>query len=156
MKKSIPVILFMLPFLGMAQNPAYNITSYRDAGMKAPNTHYIGEAWLNGLVRADGDLNYNITKATFRANSTLDWHRHTTPQVLIVVEGQGYYQERGKDPVTMNVGDVITCPKETEHWHASSKDRDVTYLAIYSGETIWTEVLAQEAYDAVAESLKQK
>jgi len=156
MKKSIPVILFMLPFLGMAQNPAYNITSYRDAGMKAPNTHYIGEAWLNGLVRADGDLNYNITKAAFRANSTLDWHRHTTPQVLIVVEGQGYYQERGKDPVTMNVGDVITCPKETEHWHASSKDQDVTYLAIYSGETIWTEVLAQEEYDALEDSLKQK
>ena len=150
------LLLLSIPFLGVSQTTDYTVASYLDAGMKAPNTHYIGEAWLNGLVRADADLNYNITKATFRANSTLDWHRHTTPQVLIVVEGQGYYQERGKDPVTMNVGDVITCPKETEHWHASSKDRDVTYLAIYSGETIWTEVLAQEEYDAVAETLTQK
>ena len=31
---------------------------------------------------------------------------------------------------------------------------DVTYLAIYRGETQWTEVLSQEAYDQVAELLK--
>lgn len=154
MKMHTFLLLLGIPFLGFSQTAGYTAASYLDAGMKAPNTHYIGEAWLNGLVRADADLSYNITKATFRANSTLDWHRHTTPQVLIIVEGEGYYQERGKDPVTMKVGDVITCPKETEHWHASSKDRDVTYLAIYSGETVWTEVLTQEDYDAVAETLK--
>ena len=152
--KTLIFLLFLgIPVLGVSQSPDYTVASFLDAGMKAPNTHYIGEAWLNGLVRANADLNYNITKATFKANSTLDWHRHTSPQILIVVEGEGYYQERGKDPVTMKVGDVITCPKETEHWHASSKDRDVTYLAIYSGETIWTEVLSQEDYDAVAEFL---
>ena len=27
---------------------------------------------------------------------------------------------------------------------------DVTYLAIYKGETEWTEVLSQEAYDEVS------
>ena len=152
--KTLIFLLFLgIPVLGVSQSPDYTVASFLDEGMKAPNTHYIGEAWLNGLVRANADLNYNITKATFKANSTLDWHRHTSPQILIVVEGEGYYQERGKDPVTMKVGDVITCPKETEHWHASSKDRDVTYLAIYSGETIWTEVLSQEDYDAVAEFL---
>ena len=122
--------------------------------MKAPNTHYIGEAWLNGLLRADQDLNYNITKATFRANSTLDWHKHTSTQVIIVVEGEGYYQEREKEPVIMKVGDVIRCNPDIEHWHASSKEKDVTYLAIYSGETIWTEVLSQEDYDRVADKLK--
>jgi hypothetical protein len=36
----------------------------------------------------------------------------------------------------------------------SKKDQDVTYLAIYQGETQWTEVLSQEAYDQVAELLK--
>ncbi|WP_088340200.1 cupin domain-containing protein [Robiginitalea sediminis] len=152
MKTSILLLLCSIPFLGVSQSDTYTVTSYLDEGMKAPNTHYIGEAWLNGLVRADGDLGYNITKATFKANSTLDWHWHGTPQVLIVVEGAGYYQERGKAPILMKKGDVITCPKETEHWHASSKEGDVTYLAIYGGSTptTWTEVLTQEAYDAVA------
>lgn len=152
------LLLLLLPFTGLAQNSDYVVTSYLDEGMKAPNTHYLGEAWLNALVRAEGDLGYNITKATFKANSTLDWHWHSTPQVLIVVAGTGYYQERGKDPVYMKEGDVITCPKETEHWHASSKESDVTYLAIYGGSTptTWTEVLTQEDYDAVALQLKEE
>ena len=48
-----------------------------------------------------------------------------------MVDGAGYYQERGKDPILMKAGDVIQCAKDTEHWHASSKYPDVTYLAIY-------------------------
>ena len=155
--KNIPfLLLFLTSSAAFAQTSGYSINSYLEEGSKAPNTHYIGEAWLNGLLRSDDNLNYNITKAMFRANSTLDWHKHTSPQVLIVVEGKGYYQERGKEPIIMKLGDVIKCDQDTEHWHSSSKDQDVTYLAIYSGSTTWTEVLSQSDYDAVAEKLKGK
>ena len=150
------LLLLSIPFLGVSQTTDYTVASYLDAGMKAPNTHYIGEAWLNSLLHADDNINYNITKATFRANSTLDWHKHSTPQVLIIVEGEGYYQERGKRPIRMKVGDVIKCDKETEHWHSSSKESDVTYLVLYGGTqpTTWTEVLSQEYYDSIAQKLK--
>ncbi len=157
MKKAAFLLLALMPILSFAQSSEYSVSSFNDEGTKAPNTHYIGEAWLNSLLRAEGDLNYNITKATFRANSTLDWHKHTTPQVIIVVDGTGYYQERGKDPILMKEGDVIKCDKDIEHWHSSSKEKDVTYLAIYGGTqpTIWTEVLTQEYYDSIAEGLKK-
>ncbi len=156
MKNVLFTLLFSLALQGFSQTADYTLSSYLDEGIKAPNTHYIGEAWLNGLLRADETLNYNITKATFKANSTLDWHKHTTPQVLIFVEGEGYYQEKGKQPIRAKVGDVIKCAANTEHWHASSKEKDVTYLAIYSGETKWTEVLSQESYDLVAGQLKNQ
>ena len=136
MKKYTNILFVLLPLFINAQNSEYNLNSYLDEGVKAPNTHYIGEAWLNGLLRADENLNYNITKATFRANSTLDWHKHTSPQVIIIVKGEG-------------------CDQDIEHWHSSTKENDVTYLAIYSGETIWTEVLSQENYDNVAEEVKK-
>lgn len=157
MKRIVFLLSALSSILVHAQDSEYSITSYKEEGTKAPNTHYIGEAWLNGLLRADGDLTYNITKATFRANSTLDWHKHESPQVIIVVEGVGYYQERGKEPILMKEGDVIKCDKETEHWHTSSKESDVTYLAIYGGTqpTTWTEVLTQEDYDKVAQKLKK-
>ena len=156
MKKSIITLFLILPFIGIGQNSEYNINSYLNEGVKAPNTHYIGEAWLNSLLRADESLNYNITKATFVANSTLDWHKHTSPQVLIIVDGEGYYQEKGKNPIRIKEGDVLKCNPDIEHWHASSKEKDVTYLAIYSGETIWTEVLSQEEYDNVAKILAER
>jgi quercetin dioxygenase-like cupin family protein len=154
--KNLIITLFMLsPFYFYSQNSKYFVVSYLEKGTKAPNTHYIGEAWLNPLIRNDKDLGYNITKATFRANSTLDWHKHTSDQILIIVEGQAYYQERGEEPVILKVGDVIKCKKDTEHWHSSTKESMVTYLALYGGAqpTIWTEVLSQEYYDKVAEKL---
>lgn len=156
MRNLITIILLLSSLAAFSQTSNYSVSSYLDMGTKAPNTHYLGEAWLNSLLQAQGDLGFNITKATFKANSTLDWHKHETPQVLIVVEGVGYYQEREKEPLLMKVGDVIKCDKNVEHWHSSSKENDVTYLAIYGGTqpTTWTEVLSQEYYDSVARKVK--
>ena len=154
--KKVVSLFFIICSIGVfAQNKANTISSYLEEGFKAPNTHYIGEAWLNSVLRAEGDLNFNITKATFKANSTLDWHKHSSPQVLIYVAGEGYYQERGKDPVILKAGDIVKCDKGIEHWHSSTKESDVTYLALYGGETptTWTEVVTQEYYDQVAKTL---
>lgn len=154
----ILIILFLmsLPFMAIGQENTYQVSSYTDKGNLAPNTHYLGEAWLNRLLTSDETLSYNITKAFFKANSTLDWHKHSSPQVLIYVEGEGYYQERGKAPVILKAGDVIKCAPEVEHWHSSTKYSDVTYLAIYGGETptVWTEVVTQAYYNEVANELK--
>ena len=123
-------------------------------GFKAPNTRYIGEAWLNFLLQADDDFKYNITQATFSPNSTLDWHKHSTPQVLIIVEGEGYYQERGKEAVILKKGDVIRCEKDVEHWHTSTAVNKVSYIAIYgNAPTIWTEKLTQEYYKSISQKL---
>ena len=149
--KSITLLAFTLFSMSIfAQTNECAVSSYLSEGFKAPNTNYLGEALLNPLIRADESLSYNITKATFKANSTLNWHKHTDQQVLILVSGKGYYQEKGKQPIVIKEGDVIRCSANTEHWHASSKEQDVTYLAIYKGETEWTDVLTQEAYDQVA------
>ena len=156
MRNSIFALFILAPLNLFAQSADYTVSSYLTEGRKAPNTHYIGEAWLNAIIHDDAELGYNITKATFRANSTLDWHKHSSIQVLIIVDGQAYYQEGGKDPVVLKTGDVIKCPKDIEHWHTSTKESSVTYLALYGGEkpTQWTEVLTQEYYDSVAEKLK--
>ena len=157
MRNSIFTLFILAPLYSFSQSADYTVFSYLTEGTKAPNTHYIGEAWLNAIIHDDGELGYNITKATFRANSTLDWHKHSSPQVLLIVDGEAYYQERGKEPVILKEGDVIKCEKNTEHWHSSTKYKDVTYLAFYGGEqpTVWTEVLTQEYYDRVAEKLKR-
>ena len=156
MRQITVFLLVFSPLLSFAQNTQYVVTSFLNDGPKAPNTHYIGEAFLSSVLQGDSDLNYNITKATFRNNSTLDWHKHSTVQVLIIIDGEGYYQEKGKDPIIIKRGDVIRCPKDVEHWHTASKENFVTYLALYDGSkpTIWTDKLTQEYYDSIAERLK--
>ena len=147
-------LMVSLPLITFGQETSYNISSFINQDLalekKAPNTHYIGNAWLSSLVRADDDFNYNITLATFGANSTLDWHKHKTSQVLVIVEGSGYYQEKGKDVRVVNKGDVIKCDKDIEHWHSSTHDSMVSYLAIYgASQTQWTDKLTKEVYDKI-------
>lgn len=155
MKKAAGILLLIFPLLVYSQNSEYSINSYLSEGFKAPNTHHSGDAWLNFLLQADDDFKYNITQATFSPNSTLDWHKHSTPQVIIIVEGEGYYQERGKEAVILKKGDVIRCEKDIEHWHTSTAENKVSYIAIYGSEpTIWTEKLTQEYYNSVAQKLK--
>ncbi len=156
MKISILLLLILSSVSVYSQDSEYTVSSYLTEGTKAPNTHYIGEAWLNAIIHDDQELGYNITKATFKANSTLDWHKHGSAQVLIVVAGEAYYQERGNEPVILKEGAIIKCEKNIEHWHSSTKKKDVTYLALYGGgqPTTWTEVVTQEYYDEVAEKLK--
>lgn len=157
MRNAIIFLLFLFVTSVFSQDTGYNVSSYLTTGTKAPNTHYIGEAWLNAIIHDDAELGYNITKATFKANSTLDWHKHSSAQVLIIVEGEAYYQEKGNAPIILKEGDVIKCDKDIEHWHSSTKTSDVTYLALYGGDqpTTWTEVVTQEYYDEVALTLKK-
>ncbi|WP_224487876.1 cupin domain-containing protein [Robertkochia flava] len=156
MKRLICFLSLILPLFLTAQNTAYTIKSYSDEGVKAPNTHHEGDAWLNFLIEADNAFPNNITQATFAANATLDWHKHSSPQIIIVVEGKGYYQERGKEAIIMKKGDVIRCEENTEHWHTSSADSMVSYIAVYGSEpTVWTEKLTREYYDKVAGELKK-
>ena len=153
------LFILLITFLSLniqAQTNDYDVSSHLLEGVKAPNTIYLGDAWLNRLILPDASIPYSITKATFKANSTLNWHKHTEPQVLIVVSGKGYYQEKGKQPIVIKEGDIIKCTANTEHWHSSSKHQDVTYLAIYKGETEWMEVLTQESYDEVSLLLSDK
>ncbi len=155
MRYLVFIFLQIVPLICYSQSDEYHVNSFMDEGLKAANAHHLGDAWLNFLVKADENLDYNITQATFSANAILDWHKHKTPQTLIILEGEGFYQERGKEPIVLKKGDVITCEKETEHWHTSTPDSKVSYLAIYGSEpTIWTEKLTQSYYDSVAQKLK--
>lgn len=152
--KKIFLLLLLLPISVFCQMNEYKITSFLnqdiDIKNKAPNTHYIGNAWLKRLIIAEDDFEYNLTQATFSADSTLDWHKHSTGQVLIILKGSGYYQERGKQVIKLVQGDIIKCDKDIEHWHSSTPDEMVSYIAIYgSNETIWTEKLTKDDYDRI-------
>jgi 4-carboxymuconolactone decarboxylase len=41
-------------------------------------------------------------------------------QILFVIDGLGYIQEKGKPIRVIQKGDVITCPPNVEHWHGAS------------------------------------
>lgn len=68
-------------------------------GEKAPNVHHTGDVWLTHVSNADETFDYNVAHAVFAPGAKLDWHLHPKGQQLLITEGKGYYQERGKPVV---------------------------------------------------------
>ena len=110
-----------------------------------------GNNTLVELSRADSIFNFNVAVAKFPPGKKLDWHYHPGGQILIITEGVGYYQERGKPKRVVNKGEVIKCLPGVEHWHGSSVEAGVTYLATspaQRGATVWLQKVTDEEYNS--------
>lgn len=110
-----------------------------------------GNNTLVELHKADSTFNFNIAVATFPAGKKLDWHYHPGGQILLITEGIGYYQEKGKPKQTVRKGEVITCQPGVEHWHGASAEAGVTYLATspaQKGATVWLQKVTDEEYNS--------
>jgi len=58
--------------------------------------NHTGNIWLKELNVGDSTFDPSIAVATYDAGVKLDWHAHPGGQVLLITEGIGYYQERGR------------------------------------------------------------
>jgi len=118
-------------------------------GEKAANVHHVGNVWLNELSPADQVFTYSTSVATFDPGARLDWHSHPGGQILLITQGVGYYQEKGKSKQTVRKGDVVKCQPGVEHWHGATPDSGVTYVATspaQNGKTVWLKRVTDEEY----------
>jgi Cupin domain len=84
---------------------------------------------------------------TYEAGAKLDWHSHPGGQVLLITEGAGYYQERGKPARVVRKGDAIKCAPGVEHWHGATPNSGFAYLAVtptQKGKAIWLEPVSDK------------
>ena len=91
-------------------------------GMGEANTafadYFIGNSFLNPLTHP-GECAVFLANVTFEPKCRNNWHIHKAEkgggQILICVEGEGWYQEEGKAPQSLKVGDVVTIPANIKH-----------------------------------------
>ena len=84
--------------------------------------YFIGNSYLNPLAKTDNMLLANVT---FEPGCRNNWHIHHATkgggQILICTAGEGWYQEEGKEAVSLKPGVVITIPANVKHWHGAKK-----------------------------------
>lgn len=116
-------------------------------GEKAKNVNHTGDVWLSELNKPDNTINSQISLAVFAPNAKLNWHTHSGGQILLITDGTGYYQEKGKPLQIVHKGDVIKCLPDVEHWHGSTPTSGVSYLAISpKSKTTWLHPVTGEEY----------
>lgn len=125
-------------------------------GLGQENTGYakyfIGKSYLNPLT--DPAKTVFIANVTFEPGCRNNWHVHHTSkgggQLLICVDGEGWYQEAGKPAQSPKPGNVVTIPAEVKHWHGAKKGSWFSHLAVeVPGENTsneWLEPVTDEAY----------
>ena len=127
-------------------------------GMGEPNTAYaqyfVGNSYLKPLTNPT-ETKVFIANVTFEPGCRNNWHIHHSTsgggQILICVDGEGWYQEEGKEAQSLKPGDVITIPANVKHWHGAKKDSWFSHLAVeVPGENTsneWLEKVEDEEYN---------
>ena len=118
-------------------------------GTIVKNNNFTGNVWLNSLINADS-LNQNaVGSVTFEPGARTKWHSHPAGQIILALDGVGYYQEKGKDKLIIRKGEVVKCPAGIPHWHGASADTSFVQIAVTGrekGETVWLEPVSDEEY----------
>lgn len=126
-------------------------------GIGEPNVnfaqYFIGNSYLNPLTNPKETV--FIANVTFEPGCRNNWHIHHADkgggQLLICVDGEGWYQEEGKPAQSLKPGDVVTIPAEVKHWHGAKKDGWFSHLAVeVPGENTsneWCKPVTEEEYN---------
>jgi quercetin dioxygenase-like cupin family protein len=118
-------------------------------GARITNNNFKGTAYLKMLMDADSLNPTSVGNVTFEPGARTRWHVHPGGQILLVIDGVGYYQEEGQAKQTLRKGDVIKCPVNVPHWHGASAHTAFVQLAItnrHLGETVWLHEVSEQEY----------
>lgn len=118
-------------------------------GAQIISNNFNGTAYLKMLVDADSLNPTSVGNVTFEAGARTKWHKHPAGQILMVMGGVGYYQEKGQPKKILRKGDVIKCSPNVPHWHGASADSGFVQVALtnrHLGETIWLHDVTDDEY----------
>lgn len=119
--------------------------------------YFTGKSWLAPLTK-NSDLNIPLSNVTFEPRSRNHWHSHTGGQLLIVVGGEGLYQERGKPARHLKAGDIVEIAPNIEHWHGATSKSWFSHLATNgnpeTNENRWLEAVTDEVYNEANTQIK--
>lgn len=130
-----------------------NNTSLFPKGNKLSNEWFSGDAFLMALLPKDKNNEFALGSVTFESGARTHWHTHPKGQVLIVTDGEGFYQEKNKTAQRIKKGDVVNIPENVEHWHGATATSKMVHIAItnYQGEenVIWLKPVTNEEFNTV-------
>ena len=146
------LLLCLIVLAACNNKAAVNNSNYElvfPKGEKITNDNFTGTAYLQMLIAADSLNPTAVGNVTFEPGARSKWHLHPAGQILLVVDGVGYYQEKGQPKKILRKGDAVKCPPNVPHWHGASADTGFVQVAVtnnQNGATVWMEAVTDEEY----------
>ena len=95
----------------------------------------------------EGPDDARYIRILFPAGVRSSWHSHTWGQLLMIEEGIGLHQIRGRTIEEFHPGEPFWTPVGIEHWHGAHPDVDALQLTIYQGTVNWLDATTDEQYN---------
>lgn len=126
-----PIILIITAFsLLFTLSTKAQSTQPFNKGSRGSATNFTGKVWVAAMVPYDSTFHCVVANVTFEPGARSNWHTHQAGQILLVTDGSGYTQEKGKPLQVLHKGDVLICKPDVEHWHGATPHSSMTHIAI--------------------------
>ena len=117
-------------------------------GQEVRSEHYTGKICISTVVIKP---KYDIHQLIFEPGSYNSWHIHPdADHVLLILDGEGFYQEEGKPKRLIKRGDVINTPTNVKHWHGAAPDCKLVHLSVTTktgkNHIKWKELVKSNEY----------
>ena len=120
-----------------------------DSPLKPADTKsFVGRA-DTGLLASSEDPGaaVHVYRVQFGRNGRTNWHAHSGPQWLFIVDGRVRVQKWGEAPIELETGDAVVIAAGEKHWHGAAPESTGTHLAVnINVKTEWMEAVTDADY----------
>lgn len=152
--KKLFIIICLMTFTTFAgaqeMNKAPIDTVFGQGEINPYGKFFTGQTYLKRLSANDEVWNSSLANVTFEPGARTHWHKHSGGQILLVLSGEGRYQERGGNVQILHKGDVVRIAPDVEHWHGAAPDSWFTHISVETNlpgnATDWLEPVNDQEY----------
>jgi quercetin dioxygenase-like cupin family protein len=88
----------------------------------------------------------NMSRIRFDAGARTYWHTHTAPQILLIEDGRGRWQEQGDAIKEIPQNQPVLTKPNVPHWHGAAPDSHAVQFSVYAGNLTWLQAVTDDEY----------
>ena len=107
---------------------------------------FAGSAHVKRLASDHAGVAVGVYRVEFDPGARTNWHIHSGPQWLLILEGRVRVQKWGEPVREVEPGDAVVIQPGEKHWHGAAAGSRGSHLAVnVNATTEWLEPVADES-----------
>ena len=101
---------------------------------------------FTGTIAVQQTTGMNMSRIRFEAGARTNWHIHSAPQILLIEEGRGRWQELGDVVKDIPANTPVLTKPNLLHWHGAAPDSHAMQFSVYAGTLEWKQAVSDDEY----------
>lgn len=115
----------------------------------ADSSTFVGPATVQRLAEDATAVPVGVYRVEFEDGGRTNWHSHSGPQWLFIVEGRIRVQRQGEAALDLSAGDAVVFAPHERHWHGAVPGARGVHIAVNVNlTTTWMEAVSESEYQA--------